>query len=149
VLLWRLELVARVLLLGAVPLAVAVVWAASAGAAVVSGLVVVLVATLAAVTWWVPAQRYRCWRYAVRDDVLDLRHGWLWQQRSLVPHYRVQHIDIEQGPLERRLGLAKLELHTASAASDASLPGIEVDVAEEIRAHVLARAAIGDGGDAV
>jgi membrane protein YdbS with pleckstrin-like domain len=56
----------------------------------------------------------------------------------------VQHIDIEQGPIERRLGLAKLELHTASAGSDASLPGIELERAEEIRAHVLARAALPD-----
>jgi membrane protein YdbS with pleckstrin-like domain len=63
---------------------------------------------------------------------------------SSVPHFRVQHIDVRQGPLQRLAGVVDLQISTASAASDATLPGVEPERAEQIRALVLARAEADD-----
>lgn len=105
---------------------------------VVGGIGIVL-----AVVW--PAASYRNWRYAVTDDGVELRHGVIVRQESSIPHFRVQHIDIGQGPLDRWRGIVKLTISTASPASDGSLPGIEPERAEALRARILARAEADDG----
>ena len=93
----------------------------------------------------VPNASYRNWRYSVTDDGVELRHGVLVHHESSIPHFRVQHIDIGQGPLDRWRGIVKLTIHTASPASDGSLPGIEPHRAEELRARILERAEADDG----
>lgn len=93
----------------------------------------------------VPNAAYRRWRYAVTDDGVELRHGLVLRHESSIPHFRVQHIDIEHGPIDRWRGLVKLTISTASPASDAVLPGIEPDRAEDLRARILARAEADDG----
>lgn len=92
-----------------------------------------------------PNASYRNWRYAVTDDGVELRHGVLVRHESSIPHFRVQHIDIGQGPLDRWRGIVKLTISTASPGSDGSLPGIEPHRAEELRARILARAEADDG----
>ena len=93
----------------------------------------------------VPNASYRNWRYAITDDGVELRHGVLVRHESSIPHFRVQHIDIGQGPLDRWRGIVKLSISTASPHSDGSLPGIEPHRAEELRTRILARAEADDG----
>jgi len=84
--------------------------------------------------------RYRHWRYALGDDVLVLQHG-VWQRRlSMTPYFRVQNVDVIDGPHERRLGLKRLTISTASAATDASIPGLDSDEADRLRTRILERA---------
>ena len=105
-------------------------------------LVAIAVVTLA---WWLPGVSFRAWRYRLGATALELRHGVITSQRSVVPYFRVQHVDVSQGPIERRLHLARLKVHTASAGTSGQLPGIEEERAEEIRRLVLDRAEVGDG----
>ena len=44
---------------------------------------------------------------------LRVRRGVVWHKEILVPRSRVQHLDIERGPIERHFGLATLVVHTA------------------------------------
>ena len=94
--------------------------------------------------WWLPRARHRWWRYQVADDALELRHGILKRVHSAIPYFRVQHIDVAQGPVERAVGLARLQLHTASAGTDATIPGIATGEADGLRRLILARAGHGD-----
>jgi uncharacterized protein len=98
----------------------------------------------AVAAWWVPRARYRHWRYQVAEDALELRHGIVQRIHSAIPYFRVQHIDVAQGPVERAVGLARLILHTASAGTDATIPGIAAGDAEGLRRLILARAGHGD-----
>lgn len=98
----------------------------------------------AVAAWWVPRARYRHWRYQVASDALELRHGIVRRVHSAIPYFRVQHIDVAQGPVERAVGLARLILHTASAGTDATIPGIAAGDAEGLRRLILARAGHGD-----
>jgi membrane protein YdbS with pleckstrin-like domain len=63
------------------------------------------------------AWRYTRWR--LDDDGLRLRRGRWWRHERMVPRARVQHLDIERGPIERRFGLATLVVHTAGTAHGA------------------------------
>jgi membrane protein YdbS with pleckstrin-like domain len=108
-------------------------------------LVVVVAGGGVALAIVVPTLSYRRWRYGVTDDAVELRHGVLVHHESSIPHFRVQHIDLEQGPLDRWRGVVKLSISTASPATDATLPGIEPERAEALRARILERAEADDG----
>ncbi|HVD15377.1 MAG TPA: PH domain-containing protein [Actinomycetota bacterium] len=109
------------------------------------GLAALPVAILVGIaTWKVPRARFRCWSYEVAPDALELRHGVLERVHSAIPYYRVQYVDINQGPIERALGLARLRVHTAAASSDATIPGIAADEADALRQVILERTGSGD-----
>jgi membrane protein YdbS with pleckstrin-like domain len=99
---------------------------------------------LVGVTWY-PRARYRAWRWRLTDIALELRYGILVHRHEAVPYFRVQQIDISQGPFDRLLGLATLQVTTASASGSAGLPGIPADDAPQIRKQLLARAAVAVG----
>lgn len=87
-----------------------------------------------------PGRRYRAWGYAEGEDELAIRRGVLVRTRTIVPFGRVQHIDVAQGPIERRFGLATLILHTAGTRSAAvALPGLLHEEAEAMRDRIRAK----------
>jgi hypothetical protein len=138
---WRLTTVPIALVVGVVAVAATLSFT-TAVAPVVAALVLLVAAV--AVAWAFPAAAWRSWSFAVTDEAVEVRHGVLGQVHSVVPHFRVQHVALERSVVERRLGLARLTIHTASAGSDAGIPGLPPDRAEAIRTHVLARTAAGD-----
>lgn len=87
-----------------------------------------------------PRRRYRRWGYREGADELEIRRGMLIRVRTIVPFGRVQHIDVAQGPVQRRFGLATLILHTAGTQSAAvPLPGILHGEAEAMRDRIRAK----------
>ena len=89
------------------------------------------VATLALLPF--VGRRYRSWGYAERADDLLVRRGVAFARLSVVPYGRMQFIDVTAGPLERLFGLATVRLHTAAAATDARIPGLEREEAARLR----------------
>jgi membrane protein YdbS with pleckstrin-like domain len=83
-------------------------------------------------------RRWRAWSYAERSDDLLVRRGVLVRRTSVVPYGRMQYVDVTAGPLDRRLGLATVTLHTAAAATDASIPGLLADEAARLRDRLAA-----------
>ncbi|MET7291385.1 PH domain-containing protein [Streptomyces griseoloalbus] len=90
---------------------------------------------LAVLIWgWVLLERnWRSWRYAERADDLLISRGVLWRQETVVPYGRMQLVEVTSGPVERYFGLASVQLHTAAAATDATIPGLEPAEAERLR----------------
>jgi len=86
-----------------------------------------------ALLWRFVGRRYRWWGYAEREDDLLVRRGVAFARLSVVPYGRMQFIDVTAGPLERAFGLATVRLHTAAAATDARIPGLEADEAARLR----------------
>jgi len=89
----------------------------------------------------IPARRYGARGYQVSADRLRVVRGILFRHDTVVPFGRVQHIDVDQGPLERFFGIATLTLHTAgNHNASVSLPGLGEELAREmretIRAHI-------------
>jgi hypothetical protein len=50
----------------------------------------------------------------------------------------MQFVDVQAGPLERRYGLATVQLHTASPATDARIPGLPHAEAARLRDRLAA-----------
>jgi membrane protein YdbS with pleckstrin-like domain len=118
----------------AVPAVAAAVVVALAGAGSTLALGLAFAPILVgAILWGVVGRRYESWGYAEREDDLLIRRGVLFSRLSVVPYGRMQFIDVTAGPLERAFGLATVRLHTAAAATDARIPGLERDAAAGLR----------------
>ena len=83
-------------------------------------------------------RRWRAWGYLERADDLVVRRGVLVHRTSVVPYGRMQYVDVTAGPLDRRLGIATVTLHTAAAATDAYVPGLLADDATRLRDRLAA-----------
>ncbi len=58
----------------------------------------------------------------------------LFRSDTVVPYSRVQHIDIDQSPLARLMGLSELTVHTAGKHNaSVTLPGLSPETAEDLR----------------
>ncbi|MFI2033125.1 PH domain-containing protein [Streptomyces bottropensis] len=86
--------------------------------------------------WPVLGRNWRSWRYAERADDLLISRGVLWREETVVPYGRMQLVEVTSGPVERHFGLASVQLHTAAAASDARIPGLDPAEAERLRDHL-------------
>ena len=129
--LWRVRLVelgaaAALLTLGAIVVAVV-----QGGLVALAAFLLLLVATGTAAT--VLRRRVLSWGYAVREDDLVVRRGVLVRRLTVVPYGRMQFIDVTAGPFERAFGLATVQLHTAAAATDARIPGLDAAEAARLR----------------
>jgi uncharacterized protein len=96
---------------------------------------------LAYLVFRIPPRRYQYWGYDSSASRLRIIHGHLLHSDTVVPFGRIQHIDVEQGPIQRRYGLATLSVHTAgNYNSKVSLPGLlyadAVALRETIRNHI-------------
>jgi hypothetical protein len=99
-----------------------------------AGLVSVLVvATLGSVLSWFLRRRFRAWRYQERNEDLIVGRGVMVQRLSVVPYGRMQFVEVTAGPVERMFALSTVKLHTAAAASDARIPGLEREEAARLR----------------
>lgn len=101
----------------------------------VTGLFIIPAVLLTA--WFVlvlPARRYEHWGYVLGEDRLRVERGYLFYSDTVVPLGRVQHIDVDQGPIMRRYDLATLTVHTAgNHGASVSLPGLRHDDAVAMR----------------
>jgi putative membrane protein len=63
------------------------------------------------------------WRYrwVGADDVAFVaQEGWIQRTTSIVPHRKTQSVELRQGPWQRRLGVATVEVHTPAGPVDAN-----------------------------
>ncbi len=60
-----------------------------------------------------PPFRYRRYRYAIDEECIDVREGYLWVEEHIVPMERLHQITMAQGPIDRMFGLTKVIVTTA------------------------------------
>ncbi len=80
--------------------------------------------------------------YALRQNDLTYKKGWLFYSTTTIPFNRIQHTEVSQGPLERKYRLCTLKIFTAGGStSDLSIPGLEQDEAQQLRDYIARKAA--------
>jgi membrane protein YdbS with pleckstrin-like domain len=89
--------------------------------------------------WWLIGRRVRSWGYVETDDELMVTSGILVRRLVVVPYGRLQLVDVTAGPIDRAMGIATVQLHTAAATSDATIPGLEPEIAASLRDRLAAR----------
>lgn len=78
--------------------------------------------------------------FAVRDKDVLYRSGVVWRQMTAIPYNRIQHVEKDTGPLDRRFRIANLKIFTAGGAGgDLRISGLPQHTAEGLRAHILDR----------
>ncbi|MFI5570382.1 PH domain-containing protein [Streptomyces sp. NPDC051740] len=127
----RMRLLLLVVWLGLLTLATALVPGLLAG----PGWAAFALLPLALLVWGrvMLERNWRSWRYAERADDLLISRGVLWREETVVPYGRMQLVEVTSGPVERHFGLASVQLHTAAAATDATIPGLDPAEAERLR----------------
>lgn len=101
------------------------------------GLVVALVAFVW--LWWLIGRRVRSFGYAERGDDLLVTSGIMFRRLVIVPYGRMQLVDVKAGPIDRWMGITTVQLHTAAATTDASIPGLEPAAAAALRDRLAQR----------
>lgn len=85
-----------------------------------------------------PSIDYRYRSFAVSDKGIEIRKGVYFRRVMNVPGTRIQHTDINQGPIERRFGLSHLVIHTAgTVGAMVTLEGLDSRTAMYIRDHLI------------
>ncbi|MGL5695207.1 MAG: PH domain-containing protein [Peptostreptococcaceae bacterium] len=60
-----------------------------------------------------PKIRYERYRYSITEECIDVREGFIFIKRNIVPIERLHKIAIEKGPIDRMFNLAKVIVTTA------------------------------------
>ena len=83
------------------------------------------------------------WRRAaiiLTDTCVIIRHG-RWRRRvSVIPYERIQSLNVQRGPLERRLSLASLRLDMVAREVPTSITNLDAADAKELAARISERA---------
>ncbi len=103
---------------------------------------------------WIWAKlTYRFWAYQLSENAFKKEHGVIWKKYISIPYERIQNIDIHRGLLARILGLSDLKIQTAGSSAvsygrgrisgmgaEGYLPGLDRQVAEQLREELIKRA---------
>jgi hypothetical protein len=98
-----------------------------------AGACVAVIVVAGAVALVVVQRRFEAWGYAERGGDLLVKRGVLFARLSVIPYGRMQFIDVTASPFERLFGIATVRMHTAAAATDARIVGLEKDDAAQLR----------------
>ncbi len=92
--------------------------------------------SLRALLWPIVATPRR--GYALREKDILHRSGVFWRSSWAVPFNRVQHMQIDSTPLDRRFGLASLSVFPAGGGAQ-KISGLGEAMAARLRAYISAR----------
>jgi uncharacterized protein len=135
------RLIAARLIVGIVP--VALLSAAVGAAASLLGAHTTVAAGcgLALFVWWawVLVRQVTAHGWVERADDLMVKRGRIFRRVTVVPYGRMQYVEVNAGPVARALGLARVQLHTASPGTDAHLSGVPAAEAAHLRDRLTVR----------
>lgn len=77
-----------------------------------------------------PIIQYKRWSYFIDDEKIVINEGLLFISTIVIPIIRVQTIELERGPIDKKFSLATLNISLASGSH--SIPGILEDEANEL-----------------
>jgi membrane protein YdbS with pleckstrin-like domain len=76
--------------------------------------------------------------YVVRDKDIVFQTGVLLRTVTAIPYNRIQHVEKDSAPLDRRFEIANLKIFTAGGSGgDLKIDGLPADDAERLRIHIL------------
>ncbi|BGE81937.1 PH domain-containing protein [Staphylococcus petrasii] len=78
-----------------------------------------------------PFLKYKNFRYYYNDNEIYIRKGVIFIQTTIIPFYRIQNIDIEEGYFMRQYNLASL--HLSTAGGDAEIELINKEEASKLK----------------
>lgn len=82
-------------------------------------------------------------KYALREKDIIYQEGLFWRTYTVLPFNRVQHVEVQQGPIDRLFSLGKLNIYTAGgSSSDLAISGLQYETAQSMKHFILNQTAI-------
>lgn len=76
--------------------------------------------------------------YALRELDVSFHSGLIFKKTVSQPILRIQHVELKRGPIDRKVGFAKLQVFSAGGAMHTfEIPGLPVKEAEQVRQFIL------------
>jgi uncharacterized protein len=125
----RVWLLTQLLIWGALTVAGVIVSMSAGGLWFLIPAVLGVIFTLA-----IPRLRWARWRWDINDEGIDIQHGTVAINRTLVPWIRVQHVDTRRGLFEQAFGLSTVVVHTAAGSH--TIPLLPAQEADELRTRI-------------
>lgn len=103
------------------------------------GISIPILVILIFIAYWI-SKYYDTMVYKLTENEITWRRGVWFKNTGIVPYNRITNIDITQGPISRKLGIAALKIHTAGysgqqAGAEIRIEGVEQF--EELRELIM------------
>lgn len=86
---------------------------------------------------WMAERRYRNWRWGVDERWVERSSGVFIKTTQVVPRNRVQTLTTRTGPIDRRLDLSSIIVHTAGTHTpNLVIPHLDATTTERLRAEL-------------
>lgn len=92
--------------------------------------------------------KFKTLRYRFDDEGVSMSWGILWRQEINLTYARIQDIHLSRGVLERWLGIATIEVQTASGKSTAEMALVGIREYDAVRDFLYAKMRGGDDDSA-
>ncbi|CAI2647834.1 hypothetical protein AKUH3B101J_12800 [Apilactobacillus kunkeei] len=79
--------------------------------------------------------RYAFHQYAIHEDRVEIKNGFIFREQVTVPIARVQNVDIEQGPILRHKNLYKISIYTSADSHE--IAAVTKEESENIKTQVM------------
>jgi membrane protein YdbS with pleckstrin-like domain len=100
---------------------------------------------LASLVLWLTYMGFHFKKYALRQKDIVFQSGYVFRSQTVVPFNRIQHCEINQGPIDRIFDLSSLKIFTAGGSySDLSIPGLQKFTAEDLKHFIIKQTGIGE-----
>ena len=77
-----------------------------------------------------PYFRYHRYRYSINEECIDIKEGYLFVKRNIVPIERLHKLEMAKGPIDQMFHVAKVTVTTAGG--DVTLRFLDEEKAEQI-----------------
>ena len=84
-----------------------------------------------------PYFRYHRYRYSINEECLDIKEGYLFVKRNIVPIERLHKLQTLKGPIDQMFKVAKVVVTTAGG--DVTIRFLEEEKAEQIAENLRGR----------
>ncbi len=108
----------------------------------IAGIAGIAIVVLFLATLFVSYKEYFVRGYVLREQDITYRRGWLFHHQITVPFNRIQHTEVNHGPIDRLFQLKELEIYTAGGStSDLNISGLDPEDAERLKEFIAAKVA--------
>ena len=78
--------------------------------------------------------------YALRSRDIFYKKGLIFRKSTVIPFNRIQHCEVNHGPVDRMFGLASIKIFTAGGqSSDLGIPGLKESVAHTLKDFIIGK----------
>lgn len=96
--------------------------------------IIILISILLINSFIYPIIEYKQWRYIITNDKIEFTEGIYFVRKVIIPIIRIQHIQLNQGPINKFLNLYNISIFTAGGQH--KIPNIDATKAEEISEYL-------------